>query len=108
MKTQNETTKTLYQINGKGNKVAKIGGAKTEAEATLYLLKVATKAVAMEQKQGAKYLRTLGVSKMQPLYFESFNTEKLQALKTIRIGQFIETYSKDTLLAILEEATTAL
>jgi hypothetical protein len=108
MKTQTETTKTLYQINGKGNKVAKIGGAKSEAEATLYLLKIATKAVAMEPKQGSKYLRTLGVSKLQPLYFESFNTEKLRALKTIRIGQFIETYSKDTLIAILEEATTAL
>jgi hypothetical protein len=108
MKTQTENTKTLYQVNGKGNKVAKIGGARSESEATLYLLKIATKAVAMEPKQGAKYLRTLGVSKMQPLYFESFNTEKLQALKTIRIGQFIETYSKETLLAILDEATSAL
>jgi hypothetical protein len=106
MKTQNENAKVLYQINGKGNKVAKIGGAQSESEATLYLLKIATKAVAMEPKQGAKYLRTLGVSKMQPLYFESFNTEKLQALKTIRIGQFIEQYSKDTLLAILDEATS--
>jgi hypothetical protein len=103
-----ETNKTLYQINSKGNKVAKVGGAKSEAEATLYLLKIATKAAGMEPKQGAKYLRTLGVSKMQPLYFNTFNAEKLQALKTIRIGQFIEQYSKDTLLAILEEATTAI
>ena len=108
MKAQTESAKVLYQINGKGNKVAKIGGAKTESEATLYLLKIATKAASMPQKEAAKYLRTLGVSKLQPLYFESFNAEKLQALKTIRIGQFIETYSKETLLAILEEATTAL
>jgi hypothetical protein len=108
MKAQTENAKVLYQINGKGNKVAKIGGAKSEAEATLYLLKIATKAANMPQKEAAKYLRTLGVSKLQPLYFESFNAEKLQALKTIRIGQFIETYSKETLLAILDEATTAL
>ncbi len=107
MNTNNTTTnnKVLYQVNAKGNKVAKIGGATSESEATKYLLKVVKKAVNMEQKQGAKYLRTLGVSKNSPLHFDSFNTERLRNLGKIRISDFITKYEESTLFEIINEAT---
>jgi hypothetical protein len=105
MKTQTENTKTLYQINSKGMKVPKIGGEGSETEKTTYILKIVRKAVKMEQKQGAKYLRTLGVSKNSPIYFNSFNVEKFQNLGKIKISDFVAKYDETTLIAIIDEIT---
>lgn len=102
METNN---KVLYQVNAKGIKVAKIGGQGSEADKTIYLLKIVRKAVTMEQKEGAKYLRTLGISKNNPLHFNTFNTERLQSLGKIRISDFVTKYETATLLEIINEAT---
>ena len=72
MKNETTTTKALYQINSKGNKMLKIYGIGNEKEISLHLLKICKRAVSMEKKQGAKYLRTLGLSKNQPIFFNSF------------------------------------
>jgi hypothetical protein len=105
MKAQTENTKTLYQINGKGIKVPKIGGEGSEAEKTTYILKIVRKAVKMDQKQGAKYLRTLGVSKNSPIYFNSFNVDKFRNLGKIKISDFVAKYDENTLIAIIDEIT---
>ena len=93
----------LSQINTKGAKVAKVGGAETEAEAVAYALRLIIKAKGMDSKNGAKYLRTLGISRNQAIYFESFNSSKLQRLGTIRLGQFVDAYEVSTLYAIIED-----
>ncbi len=107
METNNTTTnnKVLHQINSKGIKVPKIGGEGSEAEKSTYILKIVRKAVKMEQKQGAKYLRTLGVSKNSPIYFNSFNVEKFQNLGKIKISDFVAKYDESTLIAIIDEIT---
>jgi hypothetical protein len=97
----------LYQINTKGNKVLKLIGTGTETEAALKMLQIVKRAVSMEKKQGHKYLRTLGVSKAQPIHFESFNVSKLQKLGTIRLGQFVDNYSAETLEAIINDIKSA-
>lgn len=93
----------LSQINTKGAKVAKVGGAETEQEAVAYALRLIIKAKGMDAKNGAKYLRTLGISRNQAIYFESFNSSKLQRLGTIRLGQFVDAYEVSTLYAIIED-----
>ena len=93
----------LSQINTKGAKVAKVGGAETEQEAVAYALRLIIKAKGMDAKNGAKYLRTLGISRNQAIYFESFNSSKLQRLGTIRLGQFVDNYEVSTLYAIIND-----
>jgi hypothetical protein len=93
----------LSQINTKGAKVAKVGGAETEQEAVAYALRLIIKAKGMDAKNGAKYLRTLGISRSQAIYFESFNSSKLQRLGTIRLGQFVDKYEVSTLYAIIND-----
>ena len=93
----------LSQIKTKGAKVAKVGGAETEAEAVAYALRLIIKAKGMDAKNGAKYLRTLGISRNQAIYFESFSNSKLQRLGTIRLGQFVDAYEVSTLYAIIED-----
>ena len=93
----------LSQINTKGAKVAKVGGAETEREALAYALRLIIKAKGMDSKNGAKYLRVLGISRNQAIYFESFNSSKLQRLGTIRLGQFVDAYEVTTLYAIIED-----
>jgi len=94
----------LSQINTKGNIVAKIGGAETEQEAVAYALRIIIKAKGFDAKNGAKYLRTLGISRNQAIHFESFKSTNLKRLGTIRLGQFVDTYDTTTLYAILEDA----
>jgi hypothetical protein len=94
---------TLSQINTKGTIVPKVGGATTEAEAVAYALRIIIKAKGMDAKNGAKYLRTLGISRNQAIYFESFNSSKLQRLGTIRLGQFVDNYEVSTLYAIIND-----
>ena len=93
----------LSQINTKGAKVAKVGGAETEQEAVAYAIRLIIKAKGMDAKNGAKYLRTLGISRNQAIYFESFSSSKLQRLGTIRLGQFVDAYEVSTLYAIIED-----
>jgi hypothetical protein len=93
----------LYQINTKGQKVAKVGGCADVIEGAKYALRIVQKAQGMEQKQGAKYLRTLGISKAQPIHFDTFANTRLQKLGTIRLGQFLTDYTPQTLEAILSE-----
>jgi hypothetical protein len=100
-----ETTKVLYQINAKGNKVAKIGGQGSETDKAKYLLKIVRKAVTLGQIDGLKYLRTLGVSKNSPIYFNTFNVEKFQNLGKIKICDFVAKYDENTLIAIIDEIT---
>ena len=90
---------TLFQINTKGAAVPKVGGAQTEAEAVAYALRIIVRAKGMDAKNGAKYLRTLGVSRNQAIFFESFKSSRLQALGTIRLGQFVDNYEVSTLYA---------
>lgn len=105
MKNETTTTKALFQINSKGERKLKIYGVGTEKELTYYLLKICKRAADMETKNGAKYLRTLGVSKNQPVYFNSFNSSILGSIKSIKVGEFVNNYSADTLGAILDELT---
>ena len=94
---------TLFQINTKGAAVPKVGGAQNEAEAVAYALRIIVRAKGMDAKNGAKYLRTLGVSRNQAIYFESFKSSRLKALGTIRLGQFVDNYDAATLFAIIED-----
>ena len=93
----------LYQINTKGTKVLKVIGTGTAVDATMYALSIVKRAQALYPKDGAKYLRVLGISKEQPIHFEGFKSHKLQNLGTIRLGQFITHYSPETLAAIISE-----
>ncbi len=93
---------TLFQINTKGAHVPKVGGAQTEAEAVAFALRIIVRAKSMDAKNGAKYLRTLGVSRNQAIYFETFKSSRLKALGTIRLGQFVDNYDVSTLYAIIE------
>ena len=97
----------LYQINTKGQKVLKLIGNGTETEAALKMLQIVKRAVSMEKKEGQKYLNVLGVSKNQAIHFESFNVSKLQKLGTIRLGQFVDNYSAETLEAIINDIKSA-
>jgi hypothetical protein len=93
---------TLFQVNTKGQPVPTIGGAETEREAIAYALRIIIKAKGMEPKNGAKYLRTLGVSRNQAVYFDTFKSTNLKRLGTIRLGQFVDNYDVSTLYAIIE------
>jgi len=97
----------LYQVNTKGQKVLKLIGNGTEAQAALKMLQIVKRAVSMEKKQGQKYLNVLGVSKNQAIHFESFSVSKLQKLGTIRLGQFVDNYSAETLEAIINDIKNA-
>lgn len=94
---------TLFQINTKGAAVPKVGGAQTEAEAVAYALRIIVRAKGMDAKNGAKYLRTLGISRNQAIFFETFKSSNLKALGTIRLGQFVDNYDASTLYAIIED-----
>ena len=93
----------LFQVNTKGAAVPKVGGAQTEAEAVAYALRIIVRAKGMDSKNGAKYLRTLNISRLQPIFFESFKSSRLKALGTIRLGQFVDNYDASTLYAIIED-----
>ena len=97
----------LYQVNTKGTKVLKVIGTGSAVEATKYALSIVKRAQGMQPKDGAKYLRVLGISKAQPIHFEKFSNHKLQKLGTIRLGQFITDYSAETLEAIINELENA-
>lgn len=93
---------TLFQVNTKGQAVPKIGGAANERDAVAYALRIIIKAKGMEPKNGAKYLRTLGISRTQAVYFDTFKSTNLKRLGTIRLGQFVDNYEVTTLYAIIE------
>lgn len=99
--------KTIYQINSKGDKVAKLINCKSDKDGVLYLLKICKKAVKISEergdKDGAKYLRTLGISKGQILHFASLDKSVLKAQKPIRLGDFVKAYDSATLTDILTE-----
>lgn len=100
----NQKAVTLYQINGKGEKVAKIGGASNEVEAALYALRIVNKAVKLGQKAGNHYLRKLNVSKAQEITFPSMEKNIFLSSRSVRLGQFVE-YSPEVLTAVIEELT---
>ena len=107
MSTKATTTQkavTLYQINGKGEKVAKIGGASNEVEAALYALRIVNKAVKLGQKAGNHYLRKLNVSKAQEITFPSMEKNIFLSSRSVRLGQFVE-YAPEVLTAVIEELT---
>ena len=93
----------LYQINTKGEAVAKIGGCANEREGVEYAIKRLIKAKGMDAKNGACYLRKINLSRNQPLFFNSFKNSRLKAFGTIRLGQFVDKYEVSTLYAILED-----
>ena len=101
---------TLYQINSKGEKVEKVRGIGTEVEATIYALSKVEKASQMTKREGLKYLRTLNISKGQPIYFPSMersNVVKFRVLsnKSVRLGQFVDNYSPELLTLLIGELT---
>ena len=101
---------TLYQINSKGEKVEKVRGIGTEVEATIYALSKVEKASKMTKREGLKYLRTLNISKGQPIYFPSMersNVVKFRVLsnKSVRLGQFVDNYSPELLTLLIGELT---
>jgi hypothetical protein len=101
---------TLYQINSKGEKVEKVRGIGTEVEATIYALSKVEKAAKMTKREGLKYLRTLNISKGQPIYFPSMertNVVKFRVLsnKSVRLGQFVDNYSPELLTLLINELT---
>jgi hypothetical protein len=105
----NQKAVTLYQINGKGAKVAKVGGIGTEVEATIFALSKVLKAAKMDKKSGLKYLRTLNISKGQEIYFPTMERNTLKGLKVVsgkavRLGQFLD-YSPELLADIITELT---
>lgn len=93
----------MYQENTKGQLVPKVGGCKDEREGVEYTIKRLIRAKGMEPKDGAKYLRVMQISRMQPISFLSFKNTRVQKLGKIRLGQFIDTYSLSTLIALLED-----
>jgi hypothetical protein len=95
--------RVMYQVNTKGEKVAKVGGCETAEEGALYALRLIVKAKGMDAKNGAKYLRTLGVSRSQSIYFDSFSQTRALALGKIRLGEFVDKYDVGTLRAIIAE-----
>lgn len=95
--------RVMYQVNTKGEKVAKLGGCETAEEGALYALRLIVKAKGMDSKNGAKYLRTLGVSRNQSIYFDSFSQTRALALGKIRLGEFVDKYEVSTLQAIIAE-----
>ncbi len=95
--------RVMYQVNTKGEKVAKIGGCETAEEGALYALRLIVKAKGMEPKEGAKYLRTLGVSRTQSIYFDSFSQTRALNLGKIRLAEFVDKYEVQTLRAIIAE-----
>jgi hypothetical protein len=109
MNTKQATTnraslgRVLFQVNTKGEKVAKIGGCESAEEGALYALRLIVKAKGMDAKNGAKYLRTLGVSRGQQIYFDSFASTRSLALGKIRLGEFVDKYDVGTLCAIIAE-----
>jgi hypothetical protein len=109
MNTKQATTnraslgRVLFQVNTKGEKVAKIGGCESAEEGALYALRLIVKAKGMTAKDGAKYLRTLGVSRTQTIYFDSFGNTRALALGKIRLGEFVDKYEIGTLCAIIAE-----
>lgn len=93
----------MFQVNTKGQAVPKVGGCTTEREAVEYTIKRLIRAKGMPPKEGAKYLRVLGLSRTQPVYFTTFKGAKLRALGKVRLGEFIDRYELATLYAILED-----
>lgn len=93
----------MYQVNTKGDKVAKIGGCSNEREAVEFAVRIVIRAKKMQPKEGAAYLRTLGVSRLQPIYFDYFKSSRLQRLGKIRLGSFLDKYELATMYAILED-----
>jgi hypothetical protein len=93
----------LFQENTKGQLVPKIGGCKDEREGVEYTMRRLIKAKSMEPKEGAKYLRVMQISRNQPISFLSFKNTRVKKLGKIRLGEFVDKYSMDTLLAILED-----
>jgi hypothetical protein len=95
--------RVMYQQNTKGELVPKIGGCETAEEGALYALKRIVKAKEMPPKDGAKYLRTLGISRTQPIFFDSFAKTRALKLGKIRLGEFVDKYEVGTLRAIIAE-----
>jgi hypothetical protein len=93
----------LFQENTKGQLVPKIGGCKDEREGVEYTMRRLIKAKGMEPKEGAKYLRIMQISRNQPISFLSFKSTRVQKLGKIRLGEFVDKYSINTLIAILED-----
>jgi len=93
----------MYQLNTKGEAVPKVGGCTTEREAVEYTIKRLIKAKGMQPKEGAKYLRVLGLSRIQSVYFDTFKNSRLQRLGKVRLGEFLDRYELATLYAILED-----
>lgn len=93
----------MFQVNTKGEAVPKVGGCETEREAVEYTIKRLIKAKGMAPKEGAKYLRVLGLSRTQAVYFTTFKSSRLQKLGKVRLGEFIDRYELATLYAILED-----
>lgn len=93
----------MYQENTKGQLVPKIGGCKDEREGVEYTMRRLIRAKGMQPKEGAKYLRVMQISRSQPISFLSFKNTRVQKLGKIRLGQFIDTYSLSTLIALLED-----
>jgi len=93
----------MYQQNTKGFAVPKVGGCETEREAVEYTISRLIKAKKMEPKEGAKYLRVLGLSRLQAIYFDSFKNSRLVRLGKVRLGEFIDRYELATLYAIIED-----
>jgi len=50
-------------------------------------------------------LATFGLLKNQPLFFNSFYSSIMVSVRTLRIYDFLEKYTADTLGAILDEIT---
>jgi hypothetical protein len=93
----------MYQVNTKGEAVPKVGGCTTEREAVEYTIRRLIRAKGMPPKEGAKYLRVLGLSRTQAVKFNTFNSERLKALGKVRLGEFVDRYELATLYAILED-----
>jgi hypothetical protein len=93
----------LYQINTKGEAVAKVGDCKDEREGVEYTIKRLIKAKGMAPKEAAFYLRKINLSRNQPIFFNSFKNSRLKKFGNIRLGQFVDKYEVSTLYAILED-----
>ena len=92
----------LYQINTKGEAVAKVGDCEDEREGVEYTTRCIIKAKKMAPKEAACYLRKINLSRTQPIFFNSFKNSRLKAFGAIRLGQFVDKYELSTLYAILE------
>jgi hypothetical protein len=95
--------RVMYQQNTKGELVPKIGGCESAEEGALFALRKIEKAKGMDAKNAAKYLRTFGISRTQPIFFDSFAKTRALKLGKIRLGEFVDKYDVGTLRAIIAE-----